>query len=89
MLGFTASILLGSALGLRLTLVPFIATMMGAALVAGAAQAYESQSLGAGAAAFAVVAVGLQTGYAAGIWMRSTLERRADQGHDALRSGRP
>ena len=89
MLGFTASILLGAALGLRLTLVPFLATMMGAALVAGAAQAFVIQSLGAGAAAFAVVAAGLQTGYAAGVWIRSTLERRPVQGHDGLRSGRP
>jgi hypothetical protein len=88
MLGFTASILLGSALGLRLTLAPFFATMVIAALAAGAAQAFESQALGAGAAAFAVVAAGLQSGYAAGIWMRSALERRVDQSHDALRSGR-
>ncbi|MDB5596163.1 MAG: hypothetical protein JWM36_3124 [Hyphomicrobiales bacterium] len=89
MIGFTASILLGSALGLRLTLLSFLLTMLGAAVLAGAAQAFESQSLVAGAAAFAVVAAGLQTGYAAGIWMRSTVERRAVQGNNGLRSGRP
>jgi hypothetical protein len=89
MLGFTASILLGSAFGFRLHLIPFLVIVTAAALAAGLTQGLASGSTAAGLLAFTCIAAGLQIGYAAGIWLRCTFDRRSIKRPSSMRDGRP
>lgn len=88
MLGFTAAILFGAALGLRLRMMPFLTVMAGVSLAAGLLRGLDESSVLGGLATSLLASLALQVGYVLGILGRYTLEARALPRPAALRGER-
>lgn len=77
MIGFTATVLFGAALGLRFRMMPFLTVMATVAILAGFAHGIEEASVLSGLAVGLIASLGMQFGYVLGILGRYTLEARA------------
>ncbi|MDO9442620.1 MAG: hypothetical protein Q7T73_17165 [Beijerinckiaceae bacterium] len=85
MLGFSATILIGSILGLRVRVMTFLAAMAVLAVSVGVILGAEEASFASGVAACAITSFGLQIGYVLGILGRFMLEARLEPRPVALR----
>lgn len=76
MLGFTASVLFGSACGLRLRILPFLILILVVPVLVWADRMVAGQGFLPSAAQGLLVSCGMQVGYVLGIWIRSVFEAR-------------
>ena len=74
MIIFVLSLFLGLACGMLVSVLPFILMMFVGLLFAGFATGTAQQSVTSALGQAALVAVALQIGYVAGIWIRSLRE---------------